>query len=87
MTVPTRTEPCACGVTIRIDDPTSSRIASAMRRHVRSEAHQDWSGVRFHPCPGMSGPCGVTIPEDRDLCHFCSRTLVLMGGRIAMEAA
>lgn len=78
MTLPTRTEPCACGDLIIVIDPTDPRIASAMRRHVRSGAHQAWSGVRYHQRPGVGSPCAVTIPADRDLCSYCSRTLALI---------
>ena len=74
----TRTEPCACGDSITVTDPTPQRIQSAMRRHQRSPMHQAWSGRRFHQCAGVGSPCIVTIPTDRDLCFYCSRTLALV---------
>ena len=73
-----RVEPCACGLSIRVTDPTDARIEVATRKHVASFAHQSWRGARYHECAGVGSPCAVTIPKGRDLCHWCSRTLALM---------
>ncbi len=76
--LPTRSEPCACGDVITIWDPTDSRIQAAMRRHVRNPMHQAWRGLRYHQCAGVGSPCAVTIPMDRTLCFYCSRTVALI---------
>jgi len=78
MTMPTRTELCACGLLIIVKDPTEERIAAAVLRHNRSWAHQAWRGERYHRCAGVGSPCVVTIPLDRDLCHYCTRTAALV---------
>lgn len=84
MTVPTRTEKCACGDRITITDPTVQRVESAMRRHVHSPMHQAWRGFRYHACAGVGGStCIVTIPNDRTHCHYCRRTMELAGMSVA----
>jgi hypothetical protein len=71
----------ACGDWIKaVDTPES--IERAVRLHRAAYSHQRWlEGVaENHPCAGVGGsPCSVAIPLDRDLCHWCQRTLVLMG--------
>jgi hypothetical protein len=47
-------------------------------RHRITRRHRDWMGERFHECAGVGSPCAVSIPVDRDLCHWCSRTLTLI---------
>lgn len=78
MTEPVQSQRCACGDVITVADPTAARIESAVRRHNRSPRHELWRGVRYHQCAGVGSPCIVSIPLDRDLCHYCTRTAALV---------
>ena len=68
---------CACGGVIQADpaDPTE-----AVAKHNRTWAHRRWRGeaVDTQRCPGYGSPCAVTIPADRELCHWCRRTRELV---------
>jgi len=76
---------CACGGVIQADpaDPTD-----AVAAHNRTWIHRRWRGEAptTKPCDGYQSPCAVTIPADRDLCHYCRRTRELVE-RVARMAA
>ena len=65
------------------------RIGEAVARHNRTWAHRRWRGeaVDTKRCPGVGeSPCSVTIPADRERCHYCRRTLGLLE-RLRLVAA
>lgn len=76
-----RREPCACGGVIEADpaDP-----GPAVLLHTTTLRHRRWrNDMETRTCPGYMSPCAVTIPADRDLCHFCKGTRRLVERRAA----
>lgn len=77
-------EPCACGGIIRAH---RDHIPEAVAIHTTTAQHRAWRlGQTTKTCPGYGSPCVVTIPKDRDLCHFCRGTRRLLAERATAAA-
>jgi hypothetical protein len=74
----TRIERCVCGAYITADDADPASVERAVSRHNRGVTHQGWRRGR-HQCAGAGGSvCPVTVPADRELCFYCTRTLAMV---------